>query len=62
MIGTHKNETIESKNVTKEMKKKSLEGFNSIFEMAEERYHELEDISIEIIQSEEQRVKKIEEK
>ena len=39
--------------------KNSLEGINNIFEQREERISELQDRSIEIIQSEEQREKTI---
>lgn len=42
--------------------KKLLEEFNSRFEMAEERIREVEDRSIEIIQIEEQKENKYEQK
>jgi len=38
--------------------KNSLEGFNNRYEMAEERTHEVQDGSKEIIQSEKQKEKK----
>ena len=48
---------MELKNTVTKLKKNSLETFNSGFEQAEERIRELEDRSVEIIESREQKEK-----
>ena len=45
---------LELKSITTEMKN-SLEGFNGIFQQAEERISKLEDKTMDIIKSEEQK-------
>lgn len=50
------------KSIINEEKKKSLEGLNSTFELIKERIRELEDMTIEIMHSEDQRENRMEKK